>query len=143
MQEKELKFEANKAQVLPFPFHVSPPDDLKWEWEKLYPQRIRGTSMIDAGIKDGDYAILRPTTTPRDGKIMVFLLDGKSFIKRIRLHGCFIHLCWEDGSGTRVVTKPENVQIQGELMYIARCIQETPEIPDAIPFSAISDENAT
>jgi repressor LexA len=55
--------------------------------------KVRGDSMIDAHIADGDYAIIRRQTTARDGDIVVALVDGqeatlKRFYKergRIRL----------------------------------------------------------
>jgi repressor LexA len=55
--------------------------------------KVRGDSMIEAHIADGDYAIIRRQTTARDGDIVVALVDGqeatlKRFYKergRIRL----------------------------------------------------------
>ena len=48
--------------------------------------RVRGESMIDAGINDGDTVIVDPRP-PRDGEIVVALIDGTSTLKRfIRPH---------------------------------------------------------
>ena len=48
--------------------------------------RVLGESMIDAGINDGDTVIVDPRP-PRDGEIVVALIDGQSTLKRfIRPH---------------------------------------------------------
>ena len=43
--------------------------------------RVRGESMIDAGINDGDTVVVE-TRPPRDGEIVVALIDGQSTLKR-------------------------------------------------------------
>lgn len=43
--------------------------------------RVRGESMIDAGINDGDTVIVDPRP-PRDGEVVVALIDGSSTLKR-------------------------------------------------------------
>jgi repressor LexA len=53
---------------------------------RSYALRVRGESMIDAGINDGDTVIVDPRP-PRDGDIVVALIDGASTLKRfIRPH---------------------------------------------------------
>lgn len=44
--------------------------------------RVRGESMIDAGINDGDTVVVDPRP-PRDGDIVVALIDGQSTLKRL------------------------------------------------------------
>lgn len=44
--------------------------------------RVRGESMIDAGIYDGDIVVAVPQKQPRVGDIVVALLDGESTLKR-------------------------------------------------------------
>ena len=43
--------------------------------------RVRGESMIDAGINDGDTVVIE-ARPPRDGEIVVALIDGQSTLKR-------------------------------------------------------------
>lgn len=43
--------------------------------------RVRGESMIDAGINDGDTVVVHPRP-PQDGEIVVALIDGQSTLKR-------------------------------------------------------------
>jgi repressor LexA len=44
--------------------------------------KIKGNSMIDAGIYNGDYAIIRPQATAENGEIVVALIDGEATLKR-------------------------------------------------------------
>jgi len=45
--------------------------------------RIAGTSMIDAGIYDGDVALVDKSKRPQDGDVVVAYLDGEFTIKRL------------------------------------------------------------
>jgi repressor LexA len=47
-----------------------------------YILRVRGESMIEAGILDGDFVVVRPTERGRDGEIVVALLDDEATVKR-------------------------------------------------------------
>ena len=44
--------------------------------------KVKGSSMIEAGIYDGDYAIIRPQQTADNGEIVVVLIDGEATLKR-------------------------------------------------------------
>src|SRR5712664_3314783 len=47
-----------------------------------YILRVRGESMKDAGILEGDFVVVRPTERARDGEIVVALLDDEATVKR-------------------------------------------------------------
>ena len=51
---------------------------------KYYALRIRGDSMIGAGIISGDTVIIRPQETAENGQIVVALLDDSATVKRLR-----------------------------------------------------------
>jgi repressor LexA len=56
--------------------------------EGCFALRVRGDSMKDAGILDGDLVIVEPTPNPRAGQIVVALIDGESTLKRlVRVQG--------------------------------------------------------
>ena len=82
--------------------YVSLPTALFGEGE-FYILRANGTSMIEAGIDDGDLVIIRKQDSAKDGEIVVALLeDGTNTLKRFhidRKHGC-------------VVLHPENRKMQ-------------------------------
>jgi repressor LexA len=45
--------------------------------------RVTGDSMIEAGIRDGDLALIRFQTTAENGEIVVALIDGEATLKRL------------------------------------------------------------
>ena len=57
-----------------------------------YALRVQGDSMIDAGIWDGDYAIVREQPSVDNGEIGVAILDGDATVKRIRRTGGYVDL---------------------------------------------------
>lgn len=51
--------------------------------------RVKGDSMVEAGIFDGDLALITPQQTAENGQIVVALIDGDATIKRFyRENGC-------------------------------------------------------
>lgn len=64
--------------------------------EQSFVLKVKGDSMIGAGIFDGDMLVVQPQSTARDGEIVVALLDEEATVKR------FFR---EDG---RVRLQPEN-----------------------------------
>jgi len=50
--------------------------------------KVRGDSMKDAGILNGDLVLIEPTPAPRAGQVVAALIDGESTLKRlVRVHG--------------------------------------------------------
>lgn len=54
--------------------------------------RVSGDSMVGAGISDGDHLLIRKGTSPRDGDVVVAVLDGQFTVKRLRLTGNGVRL---------------------------------------------------
>jgi repressor LexA len=44
--------------------------------------KVKGNSMVNAGIYSGDYAIIRPQQNAENGEIVVALIDGEATLKR-------------------------------------------------------------
>ena len=58
---------------------------IPWEGDKsCYALRVRGDSMIGAGILNGDTVVVRPQPTAMDGQIVVALLGEEATVKRLR-----------------------------------------------------------
>lgn len=53
--------------------------------------RVKGESMKDAGINDGDLLIIDKSLEPTNGKIAVCFIDGEFTVKRIKIEKNF---CW-------------------------------------------------
>jgi len=55
--------------------------------EGVFAVRVKGDSMIGAGINDGDIAIVKRNPTPQNGEIVVALIEDDVTLKRFILHG--------------------------------------------------------
>jgi repressor LexA len=72
--------------------------------------RVRGDSMVDAGIRDGDIVIIRKQRTAENGQTVVALVNGEATVKRFYRVGSRVELrpanpllkstILEEGSGT-------------------------------------------
>jgi repressor LexA len=88
---------------------------------KFYALKIEGDSMIEAGILDGDTAIIRQQDQAHNGQIVVALINNsEATLKKLKKDGDFINLipCNKDYSIQRYDAK--NVKIQGILSGIIR-----------------------
>lgn len=53
--------------------------------------RVQGTSMLDAGISDGDLLVIDRSLSPANNKIAICFIDGEFTIKRIQKE---VDCCW-------------------------------------------------
>lgn len=60
--------------------------------EDLFCLEVRGDSMVDAGIWDGDYCVVQPKADFTNGEIGVAVVDGEATVKKLRREGRFVHL---------------------------------------------------
>ncbi len=86
-----------------------------------YALEISGDSMIEAGIFDGDFALVRRTDTARDGEIVVALVDNEeATLKYLRREGTRIRLDPANGAYEPQVYEQHQVQVQGKLAGLLR-----------------------
>jgi len=82
---------------------------------------VSGDSMVEEGILDGDFALIRKVDTARDGEIVVALIDdSEATLKTFRHEGGMIRL---DPANRRYEPqryRPEQVRIQGRLAGLIR-----------------------
>jgi len=82
---------------------------------------VRGESMIDAGILDGDIVLIRKTDTADTGDIVVALIDDEeATLKRFRRRGASIALEPANSSHEVRILPPNRVRIQGKLVGLFR-----------------------
>ncbi len=82
---------------------------------------VRGDSMIDAGILDGDMALIRRTEAADTGDIVVALIDEEeATLKRFRRRGASIALEPANTSYEVRILPPTRVRIQGKLVGLFR-----------------------
>ncbi|MDR3124175.1 MAG: hypothetical protein LBU16_10425 [Treponema sp.] len=86
---------------------------------RYYAADIRGTSMAEAGIRDGDMVLIRHTDIPVDGAIQVVRYHGRSTLKRLReAEGRGWEMHYEDGSGKVVLLDSGDYEVQGEFVAV-------------------------
>ena len=86
-----------------------------------YALEVSGDSMIEAGILDGDFALVRKTDTARDGEIVVALVrDEEATLKYLRRENGMIRLDPANGAYDPQVYRPDEVQVQGKLAGLLR-----------------------
>lgn len=87
--------------------------------EDVFILRIKGESMIEAGILDGDYALVERQETAEDGDIVVALLDGdEATVKRFYHEGTHIRLQPENQFMEPIITN--DVLILGKVIGLLR-----------------------
>ncbi|MEB7503253.1 translesion error-prone DNA polymerase V autoproteolytic subunit [Arthrobacter koreensis] len=85
-----------------------------------YVVRVSGDSMSGAGISDGDELIVDRSLTPRDGSVVIAVLDGELTVRRLRLTGRGIVLAAENPGYRDVgVPDPAALTIWG---VVTRCL---------------------
>lgn len=78
---------------------------------------VKGDSMIDAGIHEGDYVLIDPQKEVRNGVIVVALVDGvDATLKRYHKHGGVITLTPENTTLKPMVFDARRVQVQGVMV---------------------------
>ncbi|MEE4207063.1 MAG: transcriptional repressor LexA [Erythrobacter sp.] len=86
-----------------------------------YALEVSGDSMIEAGIFDGDFALVKRTDTARDGEIVVALVRGEeATLKYLHKEGSAVRLDPANASYEPQVYRPEEVQVQGKLAGLLR-----------------------
>jgi len=82
---------------------------------------VRGDSMVDAGILDGDTAVIKRTETADTGDIVVALIDDEeATLKRFRRRGASIALEPANSAYEVRILPPNRVRIQGKLIGLFR-----------------------
>ena len=99
---------------------VSLPENLQNNGEH-YGLKVKGDSMIEAGINDGDTVIVKKTTSVESGQIAVVLIDDQeATLKRIRKKGDTIALeAANKDYGTKIYAA-SRIKIQGKLVSLYR-----------------------
>lgn len=86
-----------------------------------YVLEISGDSMINAGILDGDFVVIRKTDTANSGDIVVALVKGEeATLKRLRRKGASIALEAANPAYETRIYGPDQVAVQGRLVGLIR-----------------------
>jgi repressor LexA len=99
---------------------IAVPEDLVGKRES-YVLRVKGDSMIDEQIRDGDYVIVEDRRTADNGEMVIALLNGSDVTlkKLFREHGQ-IRLQPANPAIQPIVVSPDQVQVQGVVVGVMR-----------------------
>jgi repressor LexA len=96
-------------------------DRTLFKGDGLFTLRVRGESMQDIGVFDGDIAVVKQQQAAGDGEVVVAIVDGEATLKRFFKKDDKIVLHAENPSFSDiVVTSPKNVYIAGRLVGVIR-----------------------
>jgi repressor LexA len=86
-----------------------------------YALEVSGDSMIEAGILDGDFALVKKTDSARDGEIVVALVrDEEATLKYLRRENGMVRLDPANGAYDPQIYRPDEVKVQGKLAGLLR-----------------------
>jgi repressor LexA len=86
-----------------------------------YVLRVRGDSMIDEQIRDGDFVVVEERSVVRDGETVVALVDGhEATLKRLFREGSAVRLQPANPTMGPLVVPAERVQVQGVVVGVIR-----------------------
>ncbi len=109
-------------------WHSSPlevlemPQEVVRDWERVYALKVKGTSMIDALIADGDILVMRPARQAENGEMVaVWLKDkGEVTFKRFYLDWDQVRLQPENSLMAPIYCHPSEVEVQGKVVAVLR-----------------------
>jgi len=100
---------------------VSVPGGMVNDRAHHYALEVRGDSMIDAGINNGDIVVIRESSAADNGDIVVALVEGhEATLKRFRRKGGAIALEAANPAYETRVFREDQVQVQGKLVGLIR-----------------------
>ncbi len=84
--------------------------------------RVKGDSMVEAGIFDGDLALIAPQPTAENGQIVVALVDGEATLKRFSMDETCIRLLPENKHMQPIVIRKGDAEtvVVGRLLKTIR-----------------------
>jgi repressor LexA len=86
-----------------------------------YVLRVRGNSMIDEQIRDGDFVVVEERPQARDGETVVALVDGhEATLKRLYREGATVRLQPANATLGPIVLAADRVQVQGVVVGVIR-----------------------
>jgi repressor LexA len=93
-------------------------EDMTRGRERVYALEVKGTSMIDALVNDGDIVLMEATSSADDGDMVAAWLkrEGEATLKRIFVEDGRIRLQPANARMEPIFTEPENVEIQGKVL---------------------------
>ncbi len=101
------------------------PPDMVGSRENVYALRVKGNSMIDALVNDGDIVIMESATTAQDGDMVAAWLkrEQEATLKRFYREGPRVRLQPANEAMQPIRTDADNVEVQGRVIGAIRAIR--------------------
>jgi repressor LexA len=109
---KPLMTEENMEGSLSVPSEIAP--------GKVFALKVKGDSMINAGILEGDYVMIRVQGTAENGELVSALIDGEATLKRFFKKGNAVTLKAENENYAPIVVSEGEFRILGKVVGLLR-----------------------
>jgi len=98
---------------------VDVPDEVIHGKDNVFALRVKGTSMIDALVNDGDLVVMEQTSAAENGDMVaVWLKDrGETTLKKIYFEGQRVRLQPANVTMEPIYVSAEDVEVQGKVLY--------------------------
>jgi len=98
------------------------PHTLVGSRDKLFALRVKGTSMIDALISDGDVVLMQSLNSAQDGDMVAVWLKDEQEVTLKRIYREPKRICLKPANSLMkpIYTSPDNVEIQGKVVGVLR-----------------------
>ena len=108
---------AEDAETVSLPADLAPRDA-----GQCYALRVKGNSMIDALITDGDLVIMRPVSEAKNGDMVAawLTLEEEATLKRFFIEGDSVRLQPENSQMDPIFVPAANVQVHGKVVGVIR-----------------------
>ena len=89
--------------------------------KEVFVLQVKGQSMQDEAILDGDYVLVEKANSARDGEIVVALVDGsEATLKRLYVEGGRVRLQPSNAQMQPIIVPAASVQVQGRVIGVLR-----------------------
>jgi len=100
---------------------LSVPSEMVRDAESTFVLRVRGDSMVEDGILEGDLIIVERRATARNGQVVVALVNGsEATVKRFYLEGDTVRLQPANSLMAPIYTMAKDVEVQGLVIGLRR-----------------------
>jgi len=108
-------------EAIQLPESIGVPEDLVRRGGNHYVLRVRGNSMIDEQIRDGDFVIVEDRRTADNGEMVIALLQGSDVtLKKLYRENGRIRLQPANPAMQPIFAAPDQVQVQGVVIGVMR-----------------------
>lgn len=97
------------------------PRDIISRSKDLFMLKVKGDSMIDAGIDDGDYVVIRKESNVSKKSIVAVDVDGHATLKRFEVKGNQMILLPENKNYDPIVVSVDEARIIGSALGVIKC----------------------